>query len=760
VTPSLVPLTTRLRRRVAAAVAVLAAAVLPLAQAAPNAQADSSASAAAASGYWMVASDGGIFSFGTGKFFGSTGNIKLNQPIVGIAATPTGNGYWMVATDGGIFSFGDAKFFGSTGNIHLNKPIVGMASTPSGNGYWMVASDGGIFSFGDAKFFGSTGNLNLNKPIVGMTSSPSGNGYWMVASDGGIFSFGDAKFFGSTGSLKLNKPITAMASTPSGNGYWLTASDGGIFSYGDAKFFGAAPSRPAKGDRTVTAMVPSPDGAGYWQASTSGEILAFGSAPDLGGLTQQPARPVVGMTAVPAGTPGGTPGGTTNTTAPSVTTTTALPGGVAMPFSSTAIASWQTPPDPARAGYAQEVDAIAQYGNRVFIGGQFTNLLDANKAPANPPIAYLAELDATTGAPIPGSSWTANASPDGNVHGLAVSPDGKRLYVGGEFRNIGGQRIERLAALDINTGKADTSFLPPTPSAYVNAILPANGRVYIGGAWKTLGGVSQPELAALHDTDGSLDTAFVAPQDFGGIYETHSGKPTEDACNLPGATTPCTPTLTGVVGTLALTGDGSTLMVGGNWLHFGKAPGDPAWDYKNHGGLVALDPNTGSLTAWQPYSSRPGFSVAASPIDAHAVYEAAGGGGGVLVKYVVGNATGKPVWKSTVDGDATGVAVTATRVYLVGHYDHICQGDKLTSNTGGTGLNCSVDGPVHRHLAVFDHNGVLDPTFTGQANTPEGPDAVAIGPNGLYVGGNFTAVANQAGGGVRTQGGFALWPVQ
>ena len=28
---------------------------------------------------------------------------------------------------GGIFAFGDAVFFGSTGSITLNKPIVGMA---------------------------------------------------------------------------------------------------------------------------------------------------------------------------------------------------------------------------------------------------------------------------------------------------------------------------------------------------------------------------------------------------------------------------------------------------------------------------------------------------------------------------------------------------------------------------------------------------------------------------------------------------------
>ncbi len=51
-------------------------------------------------------------------------------PIVGMAVTPTGNGYWLVASDGGIFAFGDAKFSGSTGAITLNQPIVGMAALP------------------------------------------------------------------------------------------------------------------------------------------------------------------------------------------------------------------------------------------------------------------------------------------------------------------------------------------------------------------------------------------------------------------------------------------------------------------------------------------------------------------------------------------------------------------------------------------------------------------------------------------------------
>jgi hypothetical protein len=189
--------------------------------------------------YRLVASDGGIFAFGDATFHGSTGDIRLNQPIVAVASTPSGGGYWLLASDGGIFAFGDAKFHGSTGAIKLAKPIVGMAPTPSGNGYWLVASDGGIFAFGDAAFFGSTGNLKLARPIVGMAPTPTGAGYWMVASDGGMFAFGDAAFHGSTGALTLAKPIVGMAATATGRGYWLAATDGGIFAFGDAAFAGS-----------------------------------------------------------------------------------------------------------------------------------------------------------------------------------------------------------------------------------------------------------------------------------------------------------------------------------------------------------------------------------------------------------------------------------------------------------------------------------------------------------------------------------------
>jgi hypothetical protein len=53
----------------------------------------------------------------------------LNKPIVGMATVS--GGYYLVASDGGIFTFppsGGPPFLGSTGSLTLNKPIVGMAS--------------------------------------------------------------------------------------------------------------------------------------------------------------------------------------------------------------------------------------------------------------------------------------------------------------------------------------------------------------------------------------------------------------------------------------------------------------------------------------------------------------------------------------------------------------------------------------------------------------------------------------------------------
>ncbi|HET6809442.1 MAG TPA: matrixin family metalloprotease [Acidimicrobiales bacterium] len=226
-------------------------------------------------GFWMASSDGGVYSEGDARFFGSAAGTRLSAPVVGMAATKDTGGYWLVASDGGIFSFGDARFYGSTGSIRLNRPIVGMTPTPDGAGYWLVASDGGVFSFGDAPFYGSTGSIRLNQPIVGMASDPGTGGYWIVASDGGIFAF-HAPFLGSTGNRRPSQPIVGMAAVPDGGGYRFAASDGSIYDFGDAGDYGSLSG--ATIPAPVTAMADSPSGSGYVLVERNGSSASFGDA--------------------------------------------------------------------------------------------------------------------------------------------------------------------------------------------------------------------------------------------------------------------------------------------------------------------------------------------------------------------------------------------------------------------------------------------------------------------------------------------------
>ena len=225
-------------------------------------------------GYWLAASDGGIFSFGNAPFFGSMAGTRLRAPVIGLAPTRDDGGYWEVAADGGIFSFGDARFLGSMGDRALDAPVVAMAADPATGGYWEVAADGGIFSFG-APFFGSMGGQPLNQPIVGMAATPDGGGYWEVAADGGIFSFGDARFAGSMGGHPLAAPIVAIAPDPATGGYWEVAADGGVFSFG-APFFGSMGGRPL--NELIVGMAATPDGSGYWEVAADGGIFSFGDA--------------------------------------------------------------------------------------------------------------------------------------------------------------------------------------------------------------------------------------------------------------------------------------------------------------------------------------------------------------------------------------------------------------------------------------------------------------------------------------------------
>jgi hypothetical protein len=245
-------------------------------------------------GYWLGATEGGVFAFGVAAFQGSSANMHLNAAVVGIARTPAG-GYWLVGSDGGVFSFG-APFFGSLGGGPILAPIVGIAPTPEGDGYYLVGANGSVFPFGAAVFRGSMEGQHLNKPIVGIGVTPDNGGYYLVAADGGVFAFGDAVFHGSMGGKPLNKPVVGMAVDDTTLGYWLAASDGGVFAF-DAPFLGSMGGHPL--NAPVEGMAAGADDLGYRLTASDGGVFCFGTALFFGSMGGKPLNgPVMGIASI------------------------------------------------------------------------------------------------------------------------------------------------------------------------------------------------------------------------------------------------------------------------------------------------------------------------------------------------------------------------------------------------------------------------------------------------------------------------------
>ncbi|MBV8464270.1 MAG: hypothetical protein JO368_13315 [Acidimicrobiales bacterium] len=244
-------------------------------------------------GYWLVGGDGGIFSFGSADFFGSTGGLALQRPVVGITPTQDRNGYWLNGSDGGVFAFGDAGFYGSVPGLgyapagspgpeaKLNAPIVGMVPSSDGAGYFMVAADGGVFAFGDARFAGSCPGIGgCAGAAVTVMPDASGNGYWLVTSTGAVYAFGDAPYLGGPGPQAT--PVTSAVPTPDGGGYWILVGDGTVFGYGDAAASGISLGLTVADP--AAAIFATADGEGYWVVTSRGHIYPFGDAPFDGSM--------------------------------------------------------------------------------------------------------------------------------------------------------------------------------------------------------------------------------------------------------------------------------------------------------------------------------------------------------------------------------------------------------------------------------------------------------------------------------------------
>ena len=90
-----------------------------------------------------------------------------------MATAPSGKGYWLIARDGGVFSFG-VPYYGSLPGTGLCSKPLGMQIRPTltGHGYFIVAANGRVFAFGDAPFLGSIPGLVMGRHAVDMVVRP------------------------------------------------------------------------------------------------------------------------------------------------------------------------------------------------------------------------------------------------------------------------------------------------------------------------------------------------------------------------------------------------------------------------------------------------------------------------------------------------------------------------------------------------------------------------------------------------------------
>src|SRR6266536_3141612 len=222
------------------------------------------------------------------------------------------------------------------------------------------------------------------------------------------------------------------------------------------------------------------------------------------------------------------------------------------------------------AGANGRVNAIAQIGDRIYLGGSFT-------AVGGQPRGGLAALDAASGQLV--ASWRADVA--GVVQALAPSPDGTTLYVGGEFSAVGGAARKRLAAVSASTGEVG-AWDPGAKGGTVLALAAAGGRIYVGGKFSSIGTVARPYLAAVSSaaalwhagSDGNihavaaLDGAVYA----GGHFTTVNGVVRKKAAALDaagGQLLGWDPHPDSVLGVFSMLAAGDWLWVGGDFTTAG-----------------------------------------------------------------------------------------------------------------------------------------------------------------------------------------------
>ncbi|WP_324276052.1 hypothetical protein [Blastococcus brunescens] len=142
--------------------------------------------------------------------------------------------------------------------------------------------------------------------------------------------------------------------------------------------------------------------------------------------------------------------------------------------------------------------SMVTVGNTVYATGSFATATPPGGG-AGTPRGNLLAFDIRTGELIPGFDHTLN----GQGRTVVASPDGSRIYVGGDFTTVDGVARGHVAAFDVATGALLSGFAP-TLNRPVYSIADTGSTVYVGGNFTVAGGQTRTRLAAFSSATGAV----------------------------------------------------------------------------------------------------------------------------------------------------------------------------------------------------------------------------------------------------------------
>lgn len=365
------------------------------------------------------------------------------------------------------------------------------------------------------------------------------------------------------------------------------------------------------------------------------------------------------------------------------------------------------------------VETILQIGDRVYMGGSFTKVRDADSR-TEIDLGRLVAFDATTGQIDTRFRPRVNSV----VRALEASADGRSIYVGGYFSSAGGEQARRLAKLDARTGDPVRGFRPPALDGAVLETRLVGDRLLIGGTFGRVGQADRRALAAVDADTGAADAWLDLGFDGQRVTSTGAWSPVK-------------------VEAMEVSPDGSRLVAVGNFMEVAGRP-------RHQIAMVDLTTSPASLSPWSTTRFEPECSenwptyMRGIDFSPDGTWFAVATGGrsfpgrlcDAVSRWEVSREVDdkQPTWINYTGGDSLlSVAITGAAVYAGGHQRWMDATDRMGQYGGVTREGIG---------AIDPDTGRVLPWNPGKERGI-GTGEIYVTPDGVWIGSDTRFVADE-----------------